>query len=257
MRHDLAVVVVSVCRASLIRAVSSIFMQKTSAKIQVLVGIDQDPEDQSRYMEQFLRELCPEHVELLWLSPGYSTSSRHGGPHSCGFGGSLRTVLSFLADAEYVMYLDDDDWLTPSHCQDLLSVIGDKDWAYAYSLYCDGNSAKVLCVDALESVGVDRGVFKTRFGGFVRPSGLMLHKLRLSHILHLWSISPYDQGPGQGAGEDRLIFNQLKQHPYACSEKATVCYALDPRDMMHEARARFMRHQGVEHAWSEKQGSVR
>lgn len=253
MRHDLAIVITTVCRESLLRAVHSVYRQQTTARIQILVGVDVDQHGRGDELEQRLRADCPAHISLFWLNPGYSTSRRHGGPHSCCFGGSLRSVLTLLADAEVVMVLDDDDWLAPSHCRDILSAIEGHEWAYAYSIYSDGNSGEGICVDGLESVGPDRGICKNNFGGFVRPSGMAINKLALLHLIPLWADSPFPDGDG----EDRLMFGRLRHHSHRCTGQATVYYALDPKDWMHTYRLRYMAEQGIEHLWSDKQGSCR
>lgn len=253
MRHDLAVVIITLCRHTLVRAIKSIYEQNTEARIQVLVGVDVDTDGRSEELEQSMRQICPPNISLVWLNLGYSTSRRHGGIHDCFYGGSLRSALTLLADARVVMYLDDDDWLAPSHCTDILSAINGHAWAFAYSLYSDGNSGEGLCIDGLESVGVDQGIYKQNFGGFVRPSGMAIDKLTLLHMVNLWSCSPFPSGDG----EDRLIFEHIKQHPHCCTGKATVYYSLDPKDSMHPHRVLFMKNQGVIHEWADKEGSCR
>ena len=151
------------------------------------------------------------------------------------------------------MYLDDDDWLTADHCASIMAAIEGKKWAFAYSIYADGNLSKALCVDELESVGIGKGIFAKRFGGFVRPSGMVINKMQTLPIIHLWACSPFPTGDG----EDRLIFDQLRKEPCGCTNKATVYYTLDPRDAMHPQRLAFMRSKGVEFSSTSKIGSVR
>ncbi|WP_297369870.1 glycosyltransferase family 2 protein [Acidocella sp.] len=253
MRHDLAIAIATVCRPSLLRAVRSVFAQSPDLRLQVLIGVDADLFGAGPALRDVIARETPANVTVTWVDPGYSTSRRHGGPHACGYGGALRTVLSFLADARHVMYLDDDDWLAPSHCADIIAVLPGHKWAFAYSIYADGASARGLAVDELESVGVGRGVFAERFGGFVRPSGLALDKLALLHILHLWACSPFEGGDG----EDRLIFTQLKDQPHACTGKATIFYALDPKDGMHPQRCAFIARRGGVFESEQKKYSLR
>ena len=253
MRHNISIVIVTVCRSSLIRAVKSVFDQTFKGKIQVLVGVDVDLYGLESNMKQYLESICPDHCTLTWLNIGYSTSQRHGGVHTCLFGGSLRTVLSFLADSTFVMYLDDDDWLAPIHCQSMLTTIGENHWAFSYCIYADGNTSQGICIDMIESVGVGKGIYRKMYGGFVRPSGLLFNKFKLLPILSLWSESPYKSGDG----EDRLIFEAIKNLSHACSKQATVFYSLDSNDANHELRAKFMQQQGVSHAFTAKFESVR
>jgi hypothetical protein len=252
MKHDVAVVMPTVCRDSLIRAVQSIYRQNYSGRIQVLVGVDFDPENRSAQIRKALAD-TPENVTLTWLDLNYSTSKRHGGVHDCYFGGSLRSALTLLANAEIVMYLDDDDWLHPDHIAQVLAAIKGKKWAFAYSIYADGNTAEGLCTDEIESVGVDQGVYSEMFGGFVRPSGLAIDKMQLLHLVHLWSCSPFPSGDG----EDRLMFDRLRVEEHACTGNATVYCALDPKDGMHETRLAYMAGKGVSPRLAVKTDSVR
>jgi len=252
-RHAVAVVVVTTCRASLLRAVRSVFAQRLDGRIQLLVGVDCDPHGRLDALVATLLPECPAHVTLSLVNLGYSTSRRHGGPHASFYGGSLRSALTLLADSRVVVYLDDDDWFMPDHCAAVLDAIAGKAWAFAYSIYADGNTGEALCVDELESVGVGQGLYAQRFGGFVRPSGLAIDKLQLLHIVHLWSCAAF----AGGDGEDRLVFDQLRALPHGCTGAATVCVALDPNDALHARRVAFMRTRGVEYAGGAKDESSR
>ena len=252
MPHDLAIVIPTVCRKSLIRSVRSIFAQATEARIQILIGVDCDPHRRGAEICDLLRAEIPPNCSLVWLDLGYSTSVRHGGIHTSLFGGSLRSGLTFLADAEIVMYLDDDDWLAPQHCAQILAAIQDQKWAFAYSIYADGDTDQALCVDEFESVGVNKGVFSGRFGGFVRPSGMAINKVKLLHVVHLFSLTVREQG----IIEDRIVFNYLRDQPHACTGNATVFYALDPKDGMHPYRLAFMQDRQTTFESLEKMESV-
>src|SRR5580658_4063782 len=176
MKCDVAVVVPTICRDSLIRAVHSVYRQNYSGSIQVLVGVDFDPQNRSRQLRKTLDD-APDNVMLTWLDLRYSTSKRHGGVHDSLFGGSLRSALTLLANAEIVVYLDDDDWLHPDHIAQVLAAIEGKKWAFAYSIYADGNTAQGLCADEIESVGVDMGLYGEQCGGCVGPSGLAIKRM--------------------------------------------------------------------------------
>lgn len=253
MKQDVAVVITTVCRDSLLRAVRSVYAQHYTGRVQVLIGVDDDPKNRSEWFYKELNNVRPANVKLTWLDLHYSTSRRHGGVHDCCFGGGLRSALTFLANAEIVVYLDDDDWLHEDHLAQVLKAIEGKKWAFAYSIYADGNTGTPLCVDEIESVGVGRGVFKDKFGGFVRPSGLAINKMKLLYLVHLWSCSPYPTGDG----EDRLVFDRLRSEEHACTGNATVYYALDPKDGMHATRLAFMKSKDVKYTATRKTGSVR
>lgn len=238
---DVAVVMITVCRESLLRAVRSVFEQDYQGTIHILIGVDIDRSGRAAELREVLSRECPPNVQLTWFDPGYSTSRRNGGVHACFYGGALRTILTFLANAPIVAYLDDDDWYGRDHLRRILAAIDGKSWAFSLCYYADGDTGEGLCVDELESVGVGAGVFKDRFGGFVRSSALAVNKLALAPYMHLWSETI---GP-QGDGEDRLIFNVLRTQPHGATGVPTVYYALDPRDGMHPLRVSFMQSRGI------------
>lgn len=252
-RHLLSVVIATTCRESLLRAVRSVFRQQVTGSIQILIGVDCDPQRRLDALLQHVIAECPSHVTVTLINLGYSTSQRHGGPHESYYGGSLRSALTLLADSEIVVYLDDDDWLREDHCIKILDAIQGRKWAYSYSVYADGNTGQGLCIDEIESVGVGKGIYAQEFGGFVRPSGLAINKMQLLHLVHLWSCKAF----AGGDGEDRLVFAQLRHEPHGCTEAATVYCALDPRDELHDYRVTFMRSKGVDYVSSDKLESTR
>lgn len=233
MKTDVSVVLVTICRKSLYRAVRSVFSQDFEGTVHLLVGADVEMFGDFNEIISELMPECPPNITLTGISLGYSTSTRHGGVHSSWYGGSLRTALSFLSSSELVTYLDDDDWYEPQHIRLLHKAIQGKTWAFTLSNYADPNDESILGIDTTESVGPSKGIYTAKFGGFVRPSATLLNKVKLSHILHLWSISPFPSGDG----EDRLIFRELLKYlDYGETGVATVNCAIDPADGMHAHR---------------------
>jgi hypothetical protein len=253
MKYDISVALLTICRESLLRAVRSVFRQSHKGNIQILIGVDRDPTNRAQEYQTLLSHECPDNVKITWLDVGYSTSKKYGGVHNCSFGGSLRSALTFLANSEYVMYLDDDDWLKEEHVELVLKAIQGKKWAFSYSIYADSDRSIGICVDEIESVGVNRGVYKDKFGGFVRPSGLLIDKMQLLHLVHLWSCAPFPNGDG----EDRLIFENLRKESHGCTQQATVYASIDPRDGMHQLRLKFINSKGIAVSIDTKHESIR
>ena len=105
--YDVAVVTPSVLRPSLLRALASVFAQDLKGRIQVLVGVDAPTPAPAALLELLAQR--PANVDVLMLTLPYSTSIRHGGVHRATDGGALRTILTFMANARHVAYLDDDN----------------------------------------------------------------------------------------------------------------------------------------------------
>jgi hypothetical protein len=97
---DAAVVVATVLRPSLIRAVRSVFRQDLNGRIQVLIGIDKHLGGLEAI--ELLRQECPDHICLTVIDLGYSTSIRHGGIYPTRYGGGIRTILSYAANSNLV-----------------------------------------------------------------------------------------------------------------------------------------------------------
>jgi len=249
----ISIVIPTVCRPELIRCVRSIFSQTFENPIQILIGVDKDLYLNSEDYKQLLTNECPKHISISWIDLGYSTSQRHGGPHSCFFGGSLRTALSFLAQYEHVMYLDDDDWLHPDHLLSISKYLPEYEWVFSYSIYANSNASSGLFIDMIESVGVDKGLYKDSFGGFVRPSGLLINKIKLIHLLVIWSFSLSSKGDG----EDRVFFSELRKHKGICTEGSTVYYSLDPNDEAHNIRLNYLHKNNIKITGEIKNNSLR
>ncbi len=235
---DVAVVMITVLRPTLRRAVQSVFNQNFAGRIHVLIGVDKAVS--SRELLSDIFDSCPRNCLVTLLNPRYSTSVRHGGLYPARDGGALRTVLSYMANSRYVAYLDDDNWWHKDHLSSMLTVIRDVEWAFSLRWYVDPVNHAPLCIDRWELVGPDAGFFRERFGGFVDPSCLMIDKLLCEKALPWWT-TPLP-GDKKGMSADRHVFSVLrKNHVVAGTGKATCYYTLDPKDGMHPRRQRWIR----------------
>ncbi len=246
-----SVVIPTVCRPTLIRSIESLLAQVHDGHLEILVGVDRDLTGQSALLQAQIRARLTPSVALHWIELPYSTSVRHGGINPCRFGGTLRSALSWLASADRIVYLDDDDWLAPSHVADVVRAANGKSWSYGLCHYADGEKGTAYGVDTIESVGPGRGVFKKRFGGFVRSSGLLIDRRAAPQVIHRWSV-PFSS---RGDGEDRMVFDLLRRLPGGFTGRASVYYALNADDEMHKVRVEFLGKQGVTVASSIQRGS--
>lgn len=237
---DVAVVIPTLLRPSLDRAVCSVFAQDYSGRVQILIGIDVAAGDPA--ILSTLAESCPPRMMLTVCDLGYSTSIQHGGLYSNRFSGALRTIMSFAANSRHVAYLDDDNWWDPQHLATLLAAQDGVDWAFSQRIFVDQLTGESIAHDDWESVGPDQGVFAEKFGGFVDPSSLMIDKIRCHDVVPLWSMSPFENG----TGEDRLVFAALKErHTWRASGRATSFYAINETDTNHTMRLQKLRERGI------------
>jgi glycosyltransferase involved in cell wall biosynthesis len=224
-------------RHQIFDAVRSVFAQKDVRSIQLLIGVDAPIGDFGDIIE--LLEGTPSHVTVCLFYPGYSTSVRHGGLHPSRDGGTLRATLTYLANARYVAYLDDDNWWDPTHLKKLLAAIDGRDWAFSHRWFVHPESKHVVCEDSWESVGPGKGIFLEKFGGWVDPNCLMLDKLACEPVIRWWGIPlPGDQ---KAMSADRHVYDflQRKSAPGEVTEP-TVFYTMQPQDVIHPQRLRVM-----------------
>ncbi len=91
---DIAIVMATVVRPTLVQAIRSVYAQRFGGRIQILIGIDRWQGE--RAMLDALIAECPSHVAVTQLDLGYSTSQRHGGLYPSHYGGALKTLLSYM-----------------------------------------------------------------------------------------------------------------------------------------------------------------
>jgi hypothetical protein len=157
VQSAVAVVMPTVLRSTVIRAVQSVFDQDFNGKIQLLIGIDRmfGPVEP---LIALLRK-APKNISCLVLGLPFSTSERHGGPHNPGDGGSLRAILSLMANARHVAYLDDDNRWRKNHLSKIVEAVDGKVWGYSYRMLFDQEADTAIAIDRWDSVGPGKGRF--------------------------------------------------------------------------------------------------
>jgi tetratricopeptide (TPR) repeat protein len=228
-----SVVIPTVLRPTLARAVKSVFAQAFQGPIQILVGID-SPQGSLELLEGVCASI-PSHCTVQALYPGYSTSVRHGGPWAARDGGALRTVLSYLANAPLIAYLDDDNWWGPDHLASMARAIEPVDWAFSLRWFVHPTSDRPVCIDQWESVGPDAGMYRERFGGFVDPNCLMIKRQACAEVIPWWT-TPLSGDPS-GMSADRHVFDFLNRtRRGAGTGEATAYYVMNSTDGLHPLR---------------------
>ncbi len=193
--YDVAIILPTLLRPSLDRAVRSVFAQDFPGRIQVLIGIDVVQGEQAQL--DALACDCPGNVALDVLDLGYSTSVQHGGlyPNRCT--GSLRTVMSYAANSRYLAYLDDDNWWAPDHLTALRAAIEGCRLELVAALVRrtgrrDADLRRCLGIGRSRCRGSMQSVMAA---SSIRPA-LMIDKLACHHVLPYWSLTPYADGRG-------------------------------------------------------------
>lgn len=213
-----AVVMTSVLRPSIVEAVTSVYRQAGAGRIQLMIGVDKAMGaigDLTAVLEQ-----RPPNVSAMVLTLPYSTSVRHGGVHPATDGGSLRSILTFMANSRHVAYLDDDNAWEPDHLASLLAAVRGKAWAWSQRMLIDVTDGREIGVDRWDSVGVGRGRFAAD-GGFVDPNCLLVDKVVAARAFGRWS-----EGPGMKS--DRSFFAAIREAAHGAVERPTTRYFVRP-----------------------------
>jgi hypothetical protein len=239
---DAAVVIPTVLRPTLKDALLSVFAQSCPGRLHILVGIDKAVGDDS-VLDEALRHRPARHAVTL-LDLGYSVSVRNGGVHLDGLGGTLRTILSYMANSRYVAYLDDDNWYGERHIETLLSAIDGHDWAFSLRWFVDEETRQPVGLDNFESIGPGKGVYAAGLGGWVDPNCLMLDKLSCEPALRCWSVQfPYR---GLNWSSDRSVFDALRHRRWVSTGEPSVFYAMHRSDRNHAERMKNLQAGGSE-----------
>jgi hypothetical protein len=225
--NDVAVVMPTIGRLSILDALQSIFDQVGVKRIQVLIGVD-NPAINIEFLTSFL-ESNPTNFTFVLVNLPWSTSIRHGGLHLATDGGSLRAMLSLMANARYVTYLDDDNTWAPDHLAKLLNAVEGKTWAFSQRYLIDEESGENFGQDFWHSVGVDKGDFAPQ-GGFVDTNCLMVDVVKTAPVIGRWASSGSLQ-PGLTA--DRFFFAGIRKTPFGEVSEPTVFYKIRRTNVLH------------------------
>ena len=232
-----SVVIPTLLRPTLGRAVQSVFAQAFEGPIQILVGVDK-PLGTMETLDAACADI-PAHCTVQAFYPGYSTSVRHGGLCEARDGGAIRTILSYLANAPLIAYLDDDNWWGPQHLASLARAIEPVDWAWSLRWFVHPTSGRPVSIDRWESVGPDAGMYREKFGGFVDPNCLMIKRQACAEVIPWWS-TPL-KGDPTGLTSDRHVFDFLnRSRRGAGSCEATTYYVMNSTDGLHPLRMTLM-----------------
>ena len=220
---DAAVIMATILRPTLLKAVRSVFAQDLKGRIQILIGIDKRAGDAG--VLDRLRAECPSHITMTLCDPGYSTAAPNGGVYSALTGGGLLAGLSMLAGSRYLCYLDDDNWYAPEHLSSLRRSIDGVGWAHSWRWFVNSYDDRPIEIDRWHAVGPNAGLYAPTMGGLVDTNTYMIDRARCADMLWRWSHALQEKG----AGNDRGVFAALvRKEAWRCTEQATVYYRIPP-----------------------------
>jgi len=131
---------------------------------------------------------------------------------------------TFLAEGEYIMFLDDDNFLEPNHVESCLEKVKDKGWTYSLRNIVDKNG-NFITRDDCESLGPDYPTVLGEADRLVDVNCYFLHTRLAVYVAPVW----YRKAREPNVMEvDRALVKELsKITPAEGTGKYTVNYAVD------------------------------
>lgn len=213
MSASVTVITATTGRKELARCIESVTNQ-TYKNVQHLVFID-GPTARQKINESIGLTTYP---DVKYVDLPYQTGNdRWNGHRMYGAG-------CYLAEGEYLMFLDDDNYLDPEHVQQCINVM-EKGFQWTYSLRKIVSVAgEYLCNDDCESLGLWASVIDPN-DYFVDVNCYFLPRKIAVDISPVWYCRFRE--PGQPE-IDRKICAILRQHfwRYECTREYSVNYAV-------------------------------
>ena len=132
-------------------------------------------------------------------------------------------AMTFIANGDYHIWLDDDNVLEPDHIEKLVKLVQEKnlDWAYSLRKIIDKDS-NVLCLDDCESLGKWASILDQK-DFFIDVNCYFVKKELATQIAPIWYRKFRE--PGQ-AEIDRVLANVLMNNnlKFDCTKEYSVQY---------------------------------
>ena len=147
-------------------------------------------------------------------------------PENVGGGGwyghRVYAAMPFMVNADYILFLDEDNWFEPNHVETLINKIKSKDLMWAYSLRrIVDDREQYVCEDDCESLG-RWPTFYDHTLNFVDTNCYCFRREYLVHVCQHF----YGQW-----GQDRVFYQAASKSlpAFGCTGEATVNYRAPER----------------------------
>lgn len=152
-------------------------------------------------------------------------------PQNTGGGGynghRIYGAVPFLIDADYFIFLDEDNWIDENHVQTLVDAVKGKEWAFSLRKIVDKDGS-YICNDDCESLGL----WPTCLGEqeyFVDVGCYFLSKKLAINLASAWYRRA--RHPDEQPEVDRLLMHLLRENkvPGGCTGEYTMNYMVGNR----------------------------
>ena len=152
----------------------------------------------------------------------------HNTGHSQYNGHRIYGAIPYLVDSDYVMFLDEDNFIEPTHVESLVKVCETNDWAFSLRKIVDKDS-NYICLDDCENLGKwptclsDQELF-VDVGAYFLPTPIAV---QISPLWYRRARHPDDQPE-----VDRIIMQVLLEYgfTYDTNGKYTLNYRVGNRE---------------------------
>jgi hypothetical protein len=231
MYTQVTVITASTGRESIINCIESVAKQTgpSVAKIQHLIFAD-GPESSKKLFQHIPYDMISgrdkyslyKDVELIELP--FSVGQDRWNGHR------MYAAGTYLADGEYVMFLDDDNTIDEYHINDCLEAIhkNQTGWAYSLRKIVDKNGV-ILCNDDCESLGPDYPTVINANDRLVDVNCYFIQKKLAVYVSPIWHRKAREPGVPE---VDRALVHVLNQATKGVGTgKYTVNYTVDSTNL--------------------------
>jgi len=138
------------------------------------------------------------------------------------YGHRVYAAMPLMVNADYILFLDEDNWFEPNHVETMINKIKSEDlmWSYSLRRICD-ERGQYVCDDDCESLG-RYPAFYDHLLNFVDTNCYCFKREYLVSIAHAF----YGQW-----GADRQFYKAAAEHlpSFGCTGEATVNYRAPER----------------------------
>jgi glycosyltransferase involved in cell wall biosynthesis len=188
-------------------AINSVLNQSYTTKCYVVVDGEQNYNRAKTIVDDYTHD---ERIRVCYLPINVGAKGFYG--HR------VYAAFTHLIDTDYVMWLDQDNWLYQSHVAKCVETIQKRNLDWCYSLRQIYNKeGKFVCFDDCESLGkwqTYHGIHHIDTNSYCVKTEIAI---RLASAWH------------GGWGQDRVFLSAISQHfpKWDCTNEYTTCYRVD------------------------------
>jgi glycosyltransferase involved in cell wall biosynthesis len=174
------------------------------------------------------KEFSSKAMPALVMSSATVLMLPHNTGHSQYNGHRIYGAVPYLVDSDYVMFLDEDNYIDPTHVETLVKVCETNDWAFSLRKIVD-KDGNYVCLDDCENLGkwhtcLSEQELFVDVGAYFLPTSIAIQ------ISPLWYRRA--RHPDEQPEVDRIIMQTLLEYgfSYDTNGKYTLNYRVGNRE---------------------------